>query len=101
MARLSDFDWGAAQADRVHERKELEERVQAVQGLLKSRAWATMRAAFAGAVASAKAAARKAETAHQMGLHLGAALALEDVLSWPERELSQVMPLLQEPGQGT
>lgn len=70
-------------------------RLQFLQGLVETPGWALFVATFQGVIQQAKDAARKSESAHQMGMHFGAAMALEQVLSWPVREASMLRGLLQ------
>jgi hypothetical protein len=79
-----------------HSMRELEGRIQQVETLLRSPGWALFVTAMAPVVAAAKGKGRSAPSAHEMGLHFGVALAIEDVLAWPSRELSNAKTLLQD-----
>lgn len=79
--------------------QQIADRANQVAQFIQSPGWALLRASLMPTVAAAKGAARNAATPQQMGLHLGTALALEEVLAWPERELSMARALLQDAGQ--
>lgn len=71
-----------------------QERLYQLQGLVETPGWALFVATFGQVIQQAKDAGRKAEGAHQMGLHFGAAFAMEQALSWPAREAGMLRDLL-------
>ena len=75
---------------------ELEARLHFLQMLLESPGWAYFVQAAQQSAYMAKEAGRKAETAHQMGFHFGAALVAEQLLGWPQREIGSLKAALQQ-----
>ena len=69
-------------------------RMQAIQSLVQQPGWALFVAAMQTTIAVAKDAGRRAESPHQMGFNFGAALAIEQALTWPMREVVAARELL-------
>lgn len=76
--------------------KEMSERLQILQQLVQSPGWAYFTYTMQQSMQIMKDAGRKAEQPHQMGFNFGGAMAIEQALTWPAREIGVLRTSLQE-----
>lgn len=69
------------------ELERLQGHASAVERLLKEPGWAVFIQAALQAKNAAEEAMKRAETPHQLGIQVGIALGIKDLLDWPRREI--------------